>query len=70
MTGDEVRAIRRKLRLNQQQLAKLCGLRQDWVSQVECGKSPVPAYMQTILRLAQHTSTGLDACLEAVNAAD
>jgi transcriptional regulator with XRE-family HTH domain len=70
MTGDEAKQARRKLRLNQQQLAKLCGIRRDWVSQIESGKSPVPVYLQTILRLAQHTPSGLDTCLEAVDAAD
>jgi transcriptional regulator with XRE-family HTH domain len=70
MTGEEAKQARRKLRLKQQQLAALCGIGRDWISQIECGKSPVPVYLQTILRLAQHTPSGLDTCLEAVNAAD
>jgi len=55
-----IMAIRKRLRLNQSDFAKLLNARQKMISQYECGRvKPSPPQIIKILRLARHESESL-----------
>lgn len=61
ISGEELRERRGRLRLQQQQLAALCGVEASHLCRVEAGRKAVPVYVNTILRLLEH------APIDAVN---
>lgn len=51
MDGLTIRAIRINAGLTQEEMAKKLGIRQSWLSQIECGRRPVSARVR--IRTAQ-----------------
>ncbi len=53
MSGKEVRAARKAIRLKQIELAKLCSIRAETLSRIESGKEAVPGYVDMIVALLE-----------------
>ena len=51
MTGEKLRAIRKRLGLNQGELAARLGIRLNTVSRYEIGQLPIPAPIEMLARL-------------------
>ncbi len=52
--GNELRERRSRLRLQQQQMAALCGVEPSHLCRIEAGRKTMPVYVNTILLLLEH----------------
>ena len=64
--ADGVRAARLALRMRSQELAAVAGLRPSQMSRIECGKAPVPGYIDTLLALFERDESAVRFALDRV----
>lgn len=62
--GKSIKAARIALRLRQNELATICGLRPETVNRIENGKDNVPAYLDMIVALLERDEANVRFAME------